>query len=365
MAYRIALMIPNLGGGGAERVCLDLAHEFNAKGYMVDIVLLSAEGGLLEEARASFNVVDLAGVRFRDAPALIAKYINTSKPNAVIVSMWPLTAMAVIGKFIAKHNPKLLLVEHTQVSMHYKGKGFLHKFLLTASIKFLYRFSDAVAAVSLGAAKDLSKLMSCNLNKVHVLHNPVSKRPFPTSQMVEQAERDWGGLASRRLLTVGSLKKEKNHFLLLEAISKTETDNLRLMIVGSGKLEKELKIKAKELCIEDKVIFKGFVKDPSAYYYTADIFLLSSDYEGFGNVIVEALSFGLPVISTDCPSGPSEILENGLHGHLVAVGDAESYAAKIDYVINNCQASKSVHARVSDFSVDIVASKYLDILHSL
>ena len=125
-------------------------------------------------------------------------------------------------------------------------------------------------------------------------------------------------------------KHQKNHALLLRAFALLERPDARLMLLGNGELEPDLRRLAAELGIADRVIFAGFHPDPTPFYRTADLFVLSSDYEGFGNVIVEALACGTPVVSTDCPSGPAEILADGEFGALVPVGDAQALARAID-----------------------------------
>ena len=136
----------------------------------------------------------------------------------------------------------------------------------------------------------------------------------------------------------------------------------RLVLLGQGQNEAMLRALADELGIADRVIFAGFHPDPSPFYATADLFVLSSDYEGFGNVIVEALSFGLPVVSTDCPSGPAEILGNGRWGRLVPVGDAAALAGAMREALASPVDREALKRRAADFSPEIAARKYLDLL---
>ena len=141
--------------------------------------------------------------------------------------------------------------------------------------------------------------------------------------------------------------------------------NTQLMILGKGKDETKLRGIAKKLGIVDRVIFAGFQDDPTPFYATADLFVLSSDYEGFGNVIVEALSFGLPVVSTNCPSGPAEILENGRFGRLVPVGNPFKLAQAIDEALDESADCEALKRRANDFIPEIAARKYLELLDLL
>lgn len=134
------------------------------------------------------------------------------------------------------------------------------------------------------------------------------------------------------------------------------------MLLGQGENEAMLRGEAAALGIADRVIFAGFHADPSPFYATADLFALSSDYEGFGNVIVEALSFGLPVVSTNCPSGPDEILGGGRWGRLTPVGDADALARAMDEALNGPHDREALKRRAADFAPEIAARKYLDLL---
>jgi len=175
------------------------------------------------------------------------------------------------------------------------------------------------------------------------------------------AEAAWGG-GGPRILTVGNLKPVKNHPLLLRAFAALGRPEARLMLLGQGRNEAALRALADSLGIGDRVIFAGFHPDPAPFYATADLFVLSSDHEGFGNVIVEALSCGLPVVSTDCPSGPAEILENGRFGRLVPVGDAGALTAAIDLALSAPVDKAAQKVRADVFAPEIAARKYLDLL---
>ncbi len=179
---------------------------------------------------------------------------------------------------------------------------------------------------------------------------------------MEIADALWNCPPGDRILTVGSLKDQKNHSLLLRAFARTPGTRSRLMLLGQGENEGILRAVASDLGISDRIIFAGFHRDPSPFYATADLFVLSSDYEGFGNVIVEALACGCPVVSTDCPSGPAEILENGRFGRLVPVGDAEALAVAISEALAAEHDRELLRRRAEDFSPERAADKYLALL---
>ncbi|SHL76545.1 Glycosyl transferases group 1 [Paracoccus solventivorans] len=199
-------------------------------------------------------------------------------------------------------------------------------------------------------------------SRMTTIHNPVRVLPSPAADALDQADALWGVPPGRRILTVGNLKEVKNHPLLLRSFAQIGDAQARLMILGQGGNEGKLRALAEELGIIGRVIFAGFHADPAPFYASADLFVLSSDYEGFGNVIVEALSFGLPVVSTDCPSGPAEILDGGRFGRLVPVGDAAALARAMAAALAEPADQVLLKRRAADFSPEIAARSYLSAL---
>lgn len=358
----IVFLLPDLRGGGAERVSLDLAREFARHGHEVEFALMRAEGDFMDQARAMFPIVDLKAPRVRQLPLALARYLRQRRPDAVIANMWPLTVAAVAGRGLSFSRPRLLLVEHSMLSCQYRSWGRLHAQALRLSMGIFYRGADVVGAVSRGAAEDAARLAFLPSGHVRVLHNPVHSRPTPSQMVLSEVDALWGCPAGSRILTVGNLKAVKNHSLLLRAFSGLARPEARLMLLGQGATEAALRALAVELGISDRVIFAGFHADPSAFYHTADLFVLSSDYEGFGNVIVEALSCGLPVVSTDCPSGPAEILEDGRYGRLVPVGDEAALARAMDAALAEPADSEVLKRRAADFAPEIAAQRYLELM---
>jgi len=358
----ISLLLPDLRGGGAERVCVDLAHAFAAAGHRVEFVLMEAAGEFLPEAQRAFSVVDLGVRKTRQVPLRLARYMRTRQPDALIAHMWPLTSVAVAARLVSGQQTRLLLVEHITLTRQYASWGRLHALFMSTTMSATYRFADRIAAVSEGSTIDMARLARLPSDLVTVLHNPIPQRPMPNPEAIAMADNVWSCPPGQRILTVGSLKDQKNHSLLLRAFAAMSPPDARLMLLGKGEGEAGLRALASNLGILDRVIFAGFHVDPSPFYATADLFVLSSDYEGFGNVIVEALSFGVPVVSTDCPSGPAEILEGGRWGTLVPVGDAEALAAAIDRALATLHDPDALKRRAADFAPEIAARRYLDLL---
>jgi len=361
---RIALVLPDLGGGGAERVTLTLANELVARGIAVDIVLMRCEGAFLEQVPRTIRLVDLKAPRTRHAPLAFARYLRAERPDAVIANMWPLTTACIIARSLARSKARLLACEHAMLADSYRDWGWLHGFFLRSSIAALHPFADVRAAVSSGVADDLAAMTGIERSRFEVVYNPVAVHP-PTSDETAAVDGAWRGWAGKRIITVGTLNAVKNQALLLHAFARLlETVDDRLMLLGEGPLRGELKALARKLGVADKIIMPGFMPNPTPFYRAADLFVLSSDYEGFGNVIVEALACGLPAVSTDCPSGPAEILENGRWGRLTPVGDAEALANAMAQSLAAEHDREALRRRAADFSPARAAERYLQLLFS-
>jgi len=359
---KISILLPDLRGGGVERVSIVLAHEFARSGHEVEFVLMRARGELLDEAQAEFSVVELATPRARNLPFVLARYLRRRRPDVLLAAMWPLTVIVPVTIRLSGHRCKVLVSEHNSLSVQYRDWGSGHRAILRSTMAVGYRLADHRVVVSTGVAADVAALSGLDRGAFDVIHNPVPPRPDPTAAATRIAEELWSGPSGGRIVTVGSMKPQKNHALLLRAFARMDRAEARLMFVGDSSGRDALLSLAQELGVADRVIFAGFQRDPTPFYKTADLFVLSSDYEGFGNVIVEALASGTPVVSTDCPSGPAEILVDGEYGRLVPVGDTEALALAIEDQLASPTNSARLRARAADFVPAIAANRYLNLL---
>lgn len=356
-AGRIALLLPNLGAGGAERVVLTLAEGLLARGDAVDLVLGQARGELMPQVPAGARVIDLkAGSRLRGIVRPLVRYLRQERPAALHASMWPVTCWAVLARTLARSDARLVLTDHTNLSAMHATLGRTHQAALRASMRIAYPTADAVTAVSQGAAADVARLAGLPPERVHAIPNPI---PPPTScREVARWPAD-----GPRLLTVGTLKAVKNHALLLRAFAAVAAQRpVQLAIVGEGALRGELEKLARELKIADRVAFPGFTANPACWYASADLFALSSDYEGFANVLVEAMAHGLPVVSTDCPNGPAEVLAGGRFGRLVPPGDAGALAEALVAGLATPGDHAAQKRRARDFAPAPIIDRYRALL---
>jgi len=360
---RVAIVLPSLLPlGGAERVAINLAFDFIARGVAVDIVLLNEPHDVTGAVPPEARIFKLATPRTRKALWPLVCYLRQERPDAVLASMWPVTVITVVANALAGSPSRVVVSDHIVLSIQYAGWGRLHNFALRASICSAYRFAAARVAVSNGVAADVARLAGMPKYRFEVIYNPISL-PDSTEMGRRQAESMWQCRRGNRILSVGRLKPQKNHKLLIKAFERLrDTREARLIILGTGELETELREYIEAHGLTGEVVLAGHVSDMTAWYESADLFVLSSDYEGFGNVIVEALACGLPVVSTDCKSGPAEILENGRYGRLVPVGDVDALTRAMAEVLTTDFDREVLRRRAPDFAPGVAAGKYLDLL---
>lgn len=359
---KIAFVLPNLEGGGAERVCLDLASGFKRAGHEVDIVVMAAKGAFLLEAQNSFSIIDLAVPRARYLPWALRQYLRAQRPDFLLGIMWPVSVICPIIARFSGVSVNVLVVEHGILSAQYSDWGLMHRIILRLSLVIGYRMATYRIGVSRGVIRSMASLALMRSDKFKLIFNPITPRPIPDARAMSEAEALWKGPSGCRVLTVGSMKKVKNHSLLIRAFAQIRHPDKRLMFVGSGDGLAGLRTLAHDLNIGDQVVFAGFHSDPTAFYKTADLFALSSDREGFGNVLVESLANGTPVVSTDCPTGPSEILDGGRFGRLVPVGDENGLAEAMQSALKQEVCADELKQRAADFRPEFAIDSYLDLM---
>jgi glycosyltransferase involved in cell wall biosynthesis len=322
---RTALILPDLRGGGAERVAITIAKDLIEAGNEVDFVLLGEGGELTSIVPPGARIIELRAGRFRDAFRPLIRYFRQTRPEATQAFMWPITVLAILAHRLSGAPGRLAVSDHTTLSRHYDGHGPVHRVLLKWTIRLLYPLADSRVIVSNDAADDLARFSGIDRDSLTVIYNPVVKPTEPIRPMDDA----WTG-EGMRLLSVGKLKPVKNYPLLLEAFARVAAERpAQLMILGDGPERSGLMRRAAELGVADSLIMPGFALDPWPYYVSADLFVLSSDYEGYPLVLIEALLSGLNIVSTDCQSGPREILDGGRYGRLVPVRDAQKLAEGI------------------------------------
>ena len=358
MPLKIAFLIPNLRGGGAERVAVNLANSFVQRGYAVDMVLLSAHGELLADLLPNVRVINLRVNRLRGLLFPLVRYLRQSRPAALLACIWPLTIVALLARALAFVPIRVVVAEHTTWSRDEIAGTSWGRWKVASSMHYVFPAADGIVTVSNGAAEDLARFANLDRSAITVIYNPVVGDFKPPSSTPLAPDGWWTG-THRKVLAVGTLNLIKDHATLLHAFAHLSRQvDARLLILGEGNCRGALEAQAQQLGIEANVFMPGFIKDTSSYFQQADLHVLSSTGEGLPTVIIEALATGTPVVSTDCPSGPREILSGGKFGRLVPVGDAAALAAAMAESLSATHDTAALKARAQDFSIDKAVDQY-------
>jgi len=360
MQHRISILLPDLAGGGAERLHVHLANDWSSRGIPVDFALMRHAGDLLGILSENVSVHDLRAPRVRSLLAPLARYLRRVRPTVTVAAMWPLTSIAVAAWTLAGRPGRLFLSDHSQLSVAAVQEIRVPHWILSSTMRLTYPRASGVVAVSAGVKEDMCALARLEDSLVRVIYNPAATGlPYQRGSDRDRASL-WGSGAARHILSVGTLKAQKDHATLLKAISLVRREiDVRLTILGEGALRGDLEDLVRDLDLTGIVNLPGFVLDPYPWYQTADLFVLSSRWEGFGNVLVEALECGVPVVSTDCTSGPAEILDQGRYGRLVPIQNPEMMAAAILASLKETHDPHHLRVRAQDFSVRAISDQYL------
>jgi glycosyltransferase involved in cell wall biosynthesis len=362
-APRLSLFLGSLAGGGAERTMLLLAGRFAAAGHAVDLVAARAEGAYRDAVPAGVRVVDLAAPRMLAAVPRLVRYLRTERPAALLATTDAANLVALLARRLAGVPLRLVIRQSEAVSPSLAASERLRDRWRVWPMRWLYPQADAVIAISAGVADDLAARTGLRRDAIAVIHNPVDVARVQ-ALAAQPPEHPWlcdGGPPV--VLGVGRLVRQKDFATLLHAFAALRADRpARLLILGEGPERDALEALAVRLGVAEVVGLPGFAANPFAAMARAGVFALSSRWEGFGNVLVEALACGCPVVSTDCPSGPAEILEGGRWGALVPPGDAGALAAVLGDALARPGDADARRARARAFAPEHAVARYAAVL---
>lgn len=358
----IALFLPSLAGGGAERVFVELANEFAARGLRVDLVLASAEGPYLEDISSAVRIVDFKVPRILRAVLPLVRYLRTERPAAMLSALDHANVVAVIARRLAGASTRCVISVRSVPTEVYRRAGSGGSRHLLRFMKIAYPFADAIIANSHAVALDLSRLLRIPVDELHVIHNPLNLARIETESRAPLAH-DWlADGAPPVILGVGSLAPLKDFETLIRAFAIVRQSRAcRLVILGEGPDRKKLEAVARGVGVTNHVLMPGFVANPFAWMRRARVFVSSSVTEGFPNALLQALALGLPIVSTNSVGGSAELLENGRWGTLVPVGRPGAMAAAIGDCLE-AGPNPAARGRAAEFSHERVANRFLEVL---
>lgn len=357
---KICLFPPGLGGGGLERVFLNLAAGFIDAGMMVDLVVVNKKGSLIDQIHPLVNVVSLNSQRMLTTLPALCQYLTKEAPDVALTGLSPTHAMMSVAKGITGVKTRLFGSIHS--TYPFDGEPTL-KLILQQKIELAsYAGAEKIIMVSHGVSKVLIENRNIPFEKVAVIYNPVLAKDF--NDLMNQ-EIDHPFFASGQppvILSVGRLTKAKDYETLIKAFALVLPQKaVRLIILGEGDERSVLEDLIRRYQLMNEVSLPGFVRNPYPYMKKSRLFVLSSSWEGFGNVLVEALACGCQVISTNCHSGPSEILRNGQYGKLIPVGDVEIMADAILESLQTDFVTVIDPFWLNQFHIQPVIQQYLEV----
>lgn len=360
----IAFFLPSLCGGGAERIIVNLAQGMTERGLPVDLVVAAAEGALLDKLPPAIRLVDLRVPRVLRSLLPLASYLRHRRPRVLISSMGHANLVALWASRLARPATPVIVTVHNTMSQSTPEQGRLAAGLWPLLIRMFYPWAAQVVAVSRGAADDLARTTGLPRSRVEVVYNPVIT-PDALAYAREAPDHPW--LADGQppvILGVGRLTRQKDFPTLIRAFAEVQRRSpARLVILGEGEDRPALEALIGELGVTDKVALPGFRGNAMAYLAKSALFVLSSAWEGLPTVLIEALAAGTSVVSTDCPSGPREILQDGRLGALVPVGDAGALAEAMSEALGRPRRIVPPDA-LAPFTRNAAVDHYLNLIES-
>jgi glycosyltransferase involved in cell wall biosynthesis len=343
---KVVFFISNFKVGGSEKSILNLLKNLNQDNFQKSLLLQKKIGDLIIEIPSDVLIRELSTFYPGSTLFSLIKYMYQEKPD-IIMSVFPrLNIITILAKILSRSKTKIIISERSTFSR--LSKYAAHKIynkLISHSIlpilaKIFYKRADLIICVSRGVADDISKIIG-KLPSIMVIYNPVLDDNILEFIKEPLTSLNINNPSLPIILAVGRVTKAKDYPTMLKAFSIVlEEMPANLLIIGDGEDRKKIENIIKELDISKNVFLFGFQKNPLKYMAKADVFVLSSILEGFPNVLVEAMACGVPVVSTDCQSGPNEIIEDGKNGLLVPVGNEKAIAEAIVKLLENPELRK-------------------------
>ena len=399
---RIAFLLTDLNGGGVQKMALALAEGLAERGHLVTIVLYATHGvlkshippgvvlhqltggslvasrvtPLLADPSAFLRLILPVMVAFKPPAGLrhllpLARFLKQQRPDVIVSGAPNCNLAAIWANRLAGRPTKVVITEHTAPSMMLtKSRLSLRMQYLPALMHHTYPQADVIVAVSRALANDLATVADLPPRRIITIYNPVVG-PALAERAGEPVDHPWFAAGEPPvILSVGRLSPQKDYPTLVRAFAHLRAAReARLVILGEATKDRntearqsDLMVLAESLGVGQDVALLGFMPNPYAFMAKAAVFALSSAWEGFGNVLVEAMSCGCPVVSTDCPYGPGEILDGGRYGSLVPVGDARALADELHRVLASPPEPALLRRRSEDFTVARSVDGYLEAL---
>ena len=359
---KVLIFVPNFHCGGAQRTIINLFNNINDEKITIKLVVGDGTGEARKWVNTTEGIIDLEKKRLRYLFFSLRKTILREKPDIVFSTMVDSNLICIFACLSIINRPKIIIRE-TNPHRNRKEFNFIKRFL----IKFFYKYADKIISLSSGVKDEISEDYNLSSKKIITIHNPVEIDKIKSEASI-QTKTPWGNWSKNHyvVISIGRLIFQKGYDVLIESMTKISLP-VKLIIIGEGEERDNLEKKISEYNSKDNIMLAGFQYDIANWLTKADLFVLSSRWEGFGHVIIEAMASGIPVLSTNCPHGPKDIIVNNHNGRLV-----DFNADKIALEISELLSSKSRHKYVENAFKDIVkfsskniSKQYCNLFHQI
>ena len=355
---KIFFFIPDLSGGGAERMILNLAGGLVSKGHDVSVVIATSTKNIAYAVPLNVKIIELGCSRTILSVFKLQKLLRESKPQVLLSTIFYACLVAVVSVRLSFVKIVNILRVENSLRSYLAGMGFWSISCFSFLIRFFFTKSTYVVGVSQGLANEMVEYWRIPSKKVVKIYNPVVSDEI-TGTIIDDHAHPWFGKGFKIILGIGRFNPQKDFSTLIHAFSLLENKNgLRLIILGDGEERQALQALVESLGLKDLVDLPGFVSNPFVYMKQADVFVLSSRYEGLPGALIQAMACGCQVVSTDCPYGPDEILMKGKFGFLVPVNDAQMLMQGITQALSHPKDRQQIIQRAGDFSVSASLEQY-------
>ncbi|SDZ55659.1 Glycosyltransferase involved in cell wall bisynthesis [Evansella caseinilytica] len=365
---KILFFIYQMGGGGAARTLLNIINNLDRNKFSPVLVTLNYNGTYESEIQDDVAFIKLPTKRLSRSVFQLVRIIKNENIDLVFSTIPRVNTIAILAAKLSFTKVKTVVREADNLGGNWRTN------LLLLGFGCMYKLSDQIVSLSEGVKENLVQRYKVKPTSIKVIYNPVDLEAIHEKIETGQVEPAFSEILSKKeklIITAGRLVEQKDQKTLLRAFSEvTKKINSQLVILGEGPLKNELILQAKELNIQGCVHFFGFQSNPYVYLKNADLFVLSSKHEGFSHVIAEALATGTPVVSTECKSGPAEVLNNGEYGYLCAVGDADDMANKMLDILRLSKMEKKEmeakgYSRASHFDAKKIVKQYEEVFEKV
>ena len=360
---RLALFMPSLVGGGAERIMLNLAAGFVARGHGVDLVVAKACGEYRDSVPSRVRLIDLGASKPLTAVPALARYLRTIRPAAVLATIVNANLAALWARRLSGVATRCVVREASTLSEDLADGSALNRLLLPRLVARNFCRAEAIVAPSRGVADDFARVTGLPRGSIRVIYNPVVSDALRERARQPIGHRWLQAGDAPVIVGMGRLTRQKDFATLIRAFAGIRrTIPARLIILGEGEDRADLEALCRSLGVAGNVDLPGFVANPYAVLSRARLFVLSSRWEGLPGALIEALACGASVVSTDCPSGPREILDDGRYGQLVPVEDTAAMADAMRAVLSGSFVAADSGTWINRFDADANVERYLDLL---